>query len=57
MLSCVRLLVAVVLVMLGGSYLSERLSHLPQEVLGKLHGLVHGEVQTAVVDVLLYPAG
>lgn len=42
--------------MLGGLYLSERLSHLPQEVLGKLHGLVHGEVQTAVVDVLLNPA-
>lgn len=38
-------------------YLSERLSHLPQEVLGELDGLVHGEVQTAVADVLLDPAG
>lgn len=44
--------------MLGrcGSYLSERLSHLPEEVLGELDGLVHGEVQTAVADVLLNPA-
>ncbi len=38
------------------SYLSERLSHLPQEVLGELDSLVHGEVQTAVTDVLLNPA-
>lgn len=38
------------------SYLSERLSHLPQEVLGELHGLVQGEIQTAVTDVLLNPA-
>lgn len=38
------------------SYLSERLSHLPEEVLGELDGLVHGEVQTAVADVLLNPA-
>lgn len=40
----------------GESYLSERLSHLPQEVFGQLDGLVHGEVQTAVTDVLLNPA-
>lgn len=38
------------------SYLSERLSHLPQEVLGELHGLVQGEIQAAVTDVLLNPA-
>lgn len=37
-------------------YLSERLSHLPQEVLGELDGLVQGEIQTAVTDVLLNPA-
>lgn len=37
--------------------LSERLSHLPQEVLGELDGFVHGEIQTAVADVLLNPAG
>lgn len=36
--------------------LSERLSHLPQEVLGELDGLVHREVQAAVADVLLNPA-
>lgn len=35
--------------------LSERLSHLAQEVLGELDGLVHSEVETAVVDVLLNP--
>ena len=40
-----------------GAYLSERLSHLSQEVLGEMDGLVHGEVQTAVTDVLLNPAG
>lgn len=40
----------------GDSYLSERLSHLPQEVLGELDGFVHGKVQTAVTDVLLNPA-
>lgn len=37
--------------------LSERLSHLPQEVLGELDGFVHSEIQTAVADVLLNPAG
>lgn len=37
--------------------LSERLSHLPQEVLGELDGFVHGEIQTTVADVLLDPAG
>lgn len=36
--------------------LSERLSHLPQEVLGELDGLVHGKIQAAVADVLLNPA-
>lgn len=36
-------------------YLSERLSHLPQEVLGELDGFVYGEIQTAVTDVLLNP--
>lgn len=36
--------------------LSERLSHLPQEVLGELDGLVHCQVQAAVADVLLNPA-
>lgn len=40
-----------------GTHLSERLSHLPQEVLGELDGFVHGEIQTAVADVLLNPAG
>lgn len=38
------------------SYLSERLSHLTQEVLGQLDGFVHRQVQTAVTDVLLNPA-
>lgn len=42
--------------MCGASYLSERLRHLSQKVLGELHRLVHGEVQTAVVDVFLNPA-
>lgn len=37
-------------------YLFEGLSHLPQEVFGELHGLVHGEVQAAVADVFLDPA-
>lgn len=38
------------------SYLSERLSHLPQEVFGELDSFVHGKVQTAITDVLLNPA-
>ena len=40
----------------SATHLSERLGHLPQEVFGELHGLVHSEVQTAVGDVLLDPA-
>ena len=40
-----------------GPYLSEGLGHLPQEVLGQLDRLVHREVEAAVVDVLLDPAG
>lgn len=40
----------------GRDHLSERLSHLPQEVLGELDGLVQGQIQTAIADVLLDPA-
>lgn len=36
-------------------YLFERLSHLPQEVLGELDGFIHGKIQAAVTDVLLNP--
>lgn len=35
----------------------ERLSHLPQEVLGDLDALIHGQVEVGVCEVLLDPAG
>lgn len=41
---------------MNSAYLSERLSHLAQEVLGELDSLIQGKIQTAVTDVLLNPA-
>lgn len=41
---------------MNSDYLSERLSHLAQEVLGELDSLIQGKIQTAVTDVLLNPA-
>lgn len=34
----------------------EGLGHLPQEVLGNLHALVHGQVEVGVGQVLLDPS-
>lgn len=39
------------------AYPVEGLSHLPQEVLGDLDTLVHGQVEVGVGEVLLDPAG
>lgn len=36
--------------------LSEGLSHLSEEMLGQLNGLVHSEVEAAIANVLLDPA-
>lgn len=39
------------------TYPSKWLCHLPQEVLGKLHCLINGQVKAAICDVFLNPAG